>query len=94
MQFFRKLWRRVRKEESAPEPVWEAPDGFMSVWNFYGGYAPGLNPCCQYEFIRAGWDGPCVMRLCDQPDWYNIGGLYWRPISPPSPGESPTAAAC
>jgi len=41
-----------------------------------------------YQY-RRGVDGePFEMRLADQADWYNIAGLWFRPI-PPSLPQAP-----
>ena len=45
-----------------------------------GGYAEGFDRNADNLFLRLGWPKPQRFKLSDQPEWFNIAGLYWKPI--------------
>lgn len=55
--------------------------GYRLVFNpFLGSYPDGFNRDAEYLFIRTNWSEPERFRMADMPPWFNLCGLYYRPI--------------
>lgn len=62
-------------------------DGYKLVLDpINGGYSEGFDRNATYEFTRPEWEEPHTFRMCDQPEWFNIWGLRYRPS--PSPPDA------
>jgi len=68
-----------------PAPEWASDDlfkgGYRMVMNpLTGGYAEGLDREAEYLFLRLDWAVPAKFKLADQPEWFNIAGLWWKAL--------------
>ena len=49
----------------------------------HNGYAPGFDRDALLQFRRELSNEIHTFRMCDQPPYFNIAGLYWRLPPPP-----------
>ena len=76
-------WRNPYTQGAAAEWSSEeiAKGGYRLVMSpLRGGYPDGFDRDAEYLFLRRNWPEPLKFKLSDQPEWFNIAGLYWKPI--------------
>ena len=76
---------RNRNPYVRPAPEWTSDDlvngGYRMVMNpLAGGYTEGFDREAECLFLRVDWSEPCRFRMADQPEWFNIAGLWWKPL--------------
>lgn len=80
-----KLLGRNPYAERAAVDHWTAGElltgGYRLVMNpLFGGYADGFDRGAEHLFLRQSWAEPQRFKLSEQPEWFNIAGLYWKPL--------------
>lgn len=59
---------------------WIKARGFKLVVDVLrGGYVKDFDRNKEYQFMRADWDEPVMLRLADCHPMMNVWGLYFRP---------------
>jgi len=74
-----------RNPYEQPAPEWTTDEllkgGYRMVLNpLLGRCADGFDRNVECLFMRLNWAEPAKFKMVDQPEWFNIAGLWWKAL--------------